>query len=55
MSSSGHGEIFLDANENPYESNVNRYPDPMQLEIKHRWIEPNQASMRVRFCRQWQR
>ncbi len=33
---SGHGEIFLDANENPYESNVNRYPDPMQLEIKHR-------------------
>jgi len=26
--------IFLDANENPFESNVNRYPDPQQRELK---------------------
>lgn len=30
----GHGEIFLDANENPYDTDVNRYPDPLQLELK---------------------
>jgi histidinol-phosphate aminotransferase len=27
--------ILLDANENPYQSEINRYPDPMQLELKH--------------------
>lgn len=26
--------IFLDANENPFETNVNRYPDPQQLKLK---------------------
>lgn len=26
--------IFLDANENPFETNVNRYPDPQQRELK---------------------
>lgn len=26
--------IFLDANENPFETNVNRYPDPQQNELK---------------------
>lgn len=26
--------IFLDANENPFETNVNRYPDPQQREVK---------------------
>lgn len=26
--------IFLDANENPYENGVNRYPDPQQNELK---------------------
>ena len=26
--------IFLDANENPYNNPVNRYPDPLQLEVK---------------------
>lgn len=30
----GHGEIFLDANENPYDTDVNRYPDPLQQELK---------------------
>ena len=26
--------VFLDANENPYNSPYNRYPDPLQLEVK---------------------
>ncbi|MEP7266334.1 MAG: histidinol-phosphate transaminase [Saprospiraceae bacterium] len=30
----GKGEVFLDANENPFESSVNRYPDPLQWPIK---------------------
>ncbi|MCL4152553.1 UNVERIFIED_CONTAM: hypothetical protein GTU68_003698, partial [Idotea baltica] len=37
---SGEGEVFLDANENPFESisggNVNRYPDPYQWKIKEK-------------------
>jgi histidinol-phosphate aminotransferase len=33
-----HGEasVFLDANENPYNEPYNRYPDPMQRELKNR-------------------
>jgi histidinol-phosphate aminotransferase len=32
---SGHSaNVFLDANENPYNSPYNRYPDPLQLELK---------------------
>jgi histidinol-phosphate aminotransferase len=33
-----HGEasVFLDANENPYNAPYNRYPDPMQRELKRR-------------------
>lgn len=47
----GAGEIFLDANENsfgsPLPENFNRYPDPLQTEIKKRaadWLKlnPNQ-------------
>ena len=26
--------IFLDANENPFDSGVNRYPDPQQVGLK---------------------
>ena len=32
----GRNMILLDANENPYETTVNRYPDPMQTELKKR-------------------
>lgn len=32
---SGHAEIYLDANENPYPSEYNRYPDPLQLDLKN--------------------
>lgn len=31
--------IFLDANENPYDNNYNRYPDPRQKELKARISE----------------
>ena len=27
-------DIYLDANENPYQNNLNRYPDPYQIEVK---------------------
>ena len=28
-------KIFLDANENPFDNGVNRYPDPLQLSLIH--------------------
>lgn len=32
---SGHvARVFLDANENPYHAPLNRYPDPLQTELK---------------------
>lgn len=31
--------VFLDANENPYDSGVNRYPDPYQKKLKERLSE----------------
>ena len=30
----GKAEIFLDANENPFETGLNRYPDPLQWRLK---------------------
>lgn len=32
----GESAMFLDANESPYESDVNRYPDPLQRQLKQR-------------------
>ena len=32
----GVADIYLDANENPFESEVNRYPDPYQRELKNK-------------------
>ncbi|MCO5723568.1 histidinol-phosphate transaminase [Robiginitalea marina] len=32
----GSGMVFLDANENPFESGVNRYPDPHQKALKEK-------------------
>jgi histidinol-phosphate aminotransferase len=31
---SGKASVFLDANENPFNSPYNRYPDPLQVELK---------------------
>ena len=30
----GAAEVYLDANENPYDTGYNRYPDPLQLAVK---------------------
>lgn len=44
---SGSALVFLDANENPYDTGYNRYPDPYQQEVKKRiaeikGVQPNQ-------------
>ncbi len=31
----GDAAVFLDANENPFNEPVNRYPDPLQIKLKH--------------------
>lgn len=31
-----NARVFLDANENPYNQSVNRYPDPLQIELKEK-------------------
>lgn len=36
---SGSASVFLDANENPYDTGYNRYPDPYQMEVKKRISE----------------
>ncbi|NRA48774.1 MAG: histidinol-phosphate transaminase, partial [Phaeodactylibacter sp.] len=30
----GQAEVFLDANESPYNTGFNRYPDPLQWQLK---------------------
>ena len=35
----GEAEVYLDANENPYPTQYNRYPDPLQLRLKERISE----------------
>jgi histidinol-phosphate aminotransferase len=40
----GHGEVFLDANENPFENQVNRYPDPLQTALKKEISKIKQVS-----------
>ncbi|AXT49386.1 histidinol-phosphate transaminase [Aquimarina sp. BL5] len=42
--SDGSEMIFLDANENPYENGVNRYPDPQQRSLKAILAEQNGVS-----------
>jgi histidinol-phosphate aminotransferase len=32
----GSAEVFLDANENPFETGLNRYPDPLQWKLKEK-------------------
>jgi len=32
----GNAKVFLDANENPFDNEMNRYPDPLQKEVKAR-------------------
>ena len=35
----GEASVYLDANENPYNSPLNRYPDPLQLKVKEKLSE----------------
>ncbi|WP_235298947.1 histidinol-phosphate transaminase [Portibacter marinus] len=35
----GRADVFIDANENPFENGVNRYPDPLQRALKKRISE----------------
>ena len=35
----GEASVFLDANENPFNNGVNRYPDPLQRQLKQRVAE----------------
>jgi histidinol-phosphate aminotransferase len=39
----GEAEVFLDANENPYPSPYNRYPDPLQWKIKEKLAKIKQT------------
>lgn len=32
----GSAEVFIDANENPFETGLNRYPDPLQWKLKEK-------------------
>ena len=41
----GEAEIWLDANENPYPSDLNRYPDPLQINLKKKLAQINQVNM----------
>ncbi len=34
-----NAEVFLDANENPYNNGINRYPDPFQKDLKQQIFE----------------
>jgi histidinol-phosphate aminotransferase len=38
------GMVFLDANENPFENGVNRYPDPQQTKVKNLLAELKSVS-----------
>ncbi len=42
--SDGSQMIFLDANENPFDSGLNRYPDPQQRSLKALFAEQKQLS-----------
>lgn len=33
---SGHASVYLDANENPFPTGHNRYPDPLQFDLKNK-------------------
>lgn len=45
----GSASVFLDANENPYNEPYNRYPDPLQWELKDRIAELKDVDRRSIF------
>ena len=42
--------VFLDANENPFGSPLNRYPDPLQMELKQKIEEVKGIPATTRRC-----
>jgi histidinol-phosphate aminotransferase len=45
---------FLDANENPYETGYNRYPDPYQSDLKQEIAKVKSVNSEQIFFRKWQ-
>ncbi|MEM9835652.1 MAG: histidinol-phosphate transaminase [Bacteroidota bacterium] len=46
----GHADIFMDANESPFETGLNRYPDPLATKVRERLgalknIDPDQIML----------
>ena len=39
--------ILLDANENPFQSSFNRYPDPMQVDLKSKIANMEKCKIRA--------
>lgn len=50
----GEASVFLDANENPYNTPYNRYPDPLQWKVKEK-IADLRGKHRVYFSRRRKR
>ena len=46
--------IFLDANENPFNNGVNRYPDPQQYKVKEMLSEMKGVNKKKHLIRKWQ-
>ena len=42
---SGQAMVYLDANENPFNQPYNRYPDPLQMELKEKLFSITHWSM----------
>ena len=51
----GEADIFLDANENPYPSPYNRYPDPLQWKVKEKLALLKKSTARADVSWQWER
>ena len=47
--SGAEASVFLDANENPYNTPNNRYPDPMQRELKNLIAPSRRSNRRISF------
>lgn len=45
MEYEGDASIFIDANENPYETSYNRYPDPQQIALKQQLAKIRDVSI----------
>lgn len=53
--SDGNAKVFLDANESPYNSPYNRYPDPLQKKVKSVLAKIKDVPEENLFLWQWQR